>query len=213
MKKPEFIARQGRRPTGLLGAIVARVMAHETLPENDRALEYLGLEDGDKLIDIGCGHGETLFRADGMVRLANSVGVDFSEVMLRRARARNRDAIWETRITFHLADTALLPFEAASFDKALSVHTVYFWPDPTAHLAEAFRVLRQGGRFVLCYRSTADKRAVDGFPDTVYRFSSVQEVEDMLKLVGFPEPETATANVAGRLTHWSVADKPYDSSA
>ena len=106
-----------------------------------------------------------------------------------------------------------LPFEAASFDKALSVHTVYFWPDPTAHLAEAFRVLRQGGRFVLCYRSTADKRAVDGFPDTVYRFSSVQEVEDMLKLVGFPEPETATANVAGRLTHWSVADKPYDSSA
>lgn len=208
MTKPEIIARQGRRPTGLLGTIVARVMARETRPENDRALELLYLEDGDRLIDIGCGHGETLFTADRKVRLKEGVGVDFSEVMLRRARARNRAAVWDTRLTFYLADTALLPFDAARFDKALSVHTVYFWPDPTAHLTEAFRVLRPGGRFVLCYRSTADKRAVDGFPDTVYRFPSVQEVEDTLKLVGFSEPETATADVAGRLTHWSVADKP-----
>lgn len=208
MTKPEFIARQGRRPTGLLGAMVARVMARETRPENDRALALLDLEDGDRLIDIGCGHGETLFKADRRVRLRNSAGADFSEVMLKRARTRNREAVWDTRITLHHADTASLPFAAARFDKALSVHTIYFWPDPAAHLAEVFRVLRPGGRFVLCCRSTADQRAVDGFPDTVYRFPSVREVETTMVSAGFLNPDTTTAVIAGRLTHWSVAEKP-----
>jgi SAM-dependent methyltransferase len=207
MTKPEFIARQGRRPTGLLGAIVSRVMARETRPENDRALDLLDLANGDRLIDIGCGHGETLFKADRTVRLRNSAGVDFSEVMLKRARARNREAVWDTRITLQHADTASLPFGTNRFDKALSVHTIYFWPEPAAHLAEAFRVLRPRGRFVLCYRSTADQRAADGFPDTIYRFPSVQATEDTLQLVGFDQPETLTANLAGRLTHWTIAEK------
>lgn len=208
MTKPEFIARQGRRPTGLMGAIVAHVMVRETRPANKRALELLGLEDGDRLIDIGCGHGETLFTADRLVRLGNSVGVDFSEVMLRRARARNRGAIWDTRLALHHADTASLPFDANRFDKALSVHTIYFWSDPAAHLAEAFRVLRPGGRFVLCYRASADRRAVGGFPDMVYRFPSVREVEATMVSFGFLNPDTTTADIAGRLTHWSVAEKP-----
>ncbi len=208
MTKPEFIARQSRRPTGLLGAIVARVMARETRPENERALQFLDLADGDSLIDIGCGHGETLFAADTMVRLSDSAGVDFSEVMLKRARSRNREAVWDTRMTFHCADTSELPFSDNRFDKALSVHTIYFWSDPAAHIAEAFRVLRSGGAFVLCYRSTADERAVNGFPDTVYRFPKVQHVEEVLSRVGYLPPETLTENIAGRLTHWSVAVKP-----
>lgn len=208
MTKPEFIAHQGRRPTGLLGAIVARVMARETRPENNRALDLLDLADCDRLIDIGCGHGETLFTADRKVRLRESAGVDFSDVMLRRARARNLEAVWDMRLTLQRADTASLPFDTNRFDKALSVHTIYFWPEPAAHLAETFRVLRPRGRFVLCYRSTADQRAVDGFPDTIYRFPSVQETEDTLRLVGFDQPETLTANLAGRLTHWTIAEKP-----
>lgn len=208
MTKPEFIARQSRRPTGLLGVLVARVMARETRPENERALQLLNLADGDRLIDIGCGHGETLFAANAMVRLSDSAGVDFSRVMLRRARARNRDAIWDTRMTFHCADTSELPFPDNRFDKALSVHTIYFWSDPSAHIAEAFRVLRPGGTFVLCYRSTADERAVNGFPDTVYRFPNIQQVEEAFCQVGYRPPDTLTETIAGRLTHWSVSVKP-----
>ena len=183
------------------------ISARETRPENARALQLLDLADGDSLIDIGCGHGEALCAADAMVRLSDSAGVDFSEVMLKRARARNRDAVWEARLTLDCADTSALPFPDNSFDKALSVHTIYFWPDPAAHLTEAFRVLRPGGRFVLCYRSTADRRAVDGFPDTVYRFPSVQDVEATLSTIRFSQPHTLTDNIAGRLTHWTVADK------
>lgn len=208
MKKPEFIARQSRRPTGLLGAIVARIMARETRPENLHALRLLDLVDGDSLIDIGCGHGETLFEADSMVQLSGSAGVDFSEVMLSRARTRNLEAVRDMRLTLRCADTVALPFPDQHFSKALSVHTIYFWSDPAAHLAEAFRVLRAGGRFVLCYRSTEDSRAVSEFPNTVYRFPQVCEVEMMLSQIGFSRLETRTDDISGRLTHWSIAMKP-----
>ncbi|MEY8829743.1 class I SAM-dependent methyltransferase [Sedimentitalea sp. XS_ASV28] len=208
MSKPEFIARQGRKPTGWLGHIVARVMARETRPENERALHMLDLADGDSLIDIGCGHGETLFEAGAMVRLSDSAGVDFSEVMLKRARARNRDAVWDTRLTFHCADTAALPFPDNRFDKALSVHTIYFWPDPTEHLAEIFRVLKPGGSFVLCFRSTEDRRALETYPSTVYRFRSVSEIETTLAGVGFQTIETCSGRFGSRLVHWTCSGKP-----
>ncbi len=44
MRKPQFIAEQGRKPSGLLGQIVARVMAKETADENDFALKLLQLQ-------------------------------------------------------------------------------------------------------------------------------------------------------------------------
>jgi hypothetical protein len=39
MRKPRFIGKQGRKPSGLLGRIVAHVMAKETAGENEFALE------------------------------------------------------------------------------------------------------------------------------------------------------------------------------
>ncbi len=205
MTKPEFIARQSRCPTGLLGGVVARVMARETRAENRRALDLLDLEDGDSLLDIGCGHGETLRYADRMVRLSRGVGVDFSGVMVRLARKRNRAAVWDTRLSFHCADSANLPSPNNRFSKALSVHTVYFWSDPAAHLAEAFRILIPGGRFLLCYRSSADARALKDYPDTIYRFPSVAEVEKELAKAGFASIQTETADISGRLTHWTIS--------
>jgi hypothetical protein len=53
MRKPLFIARQGRRPVGLFGHIVARVMARETAPENARTLDLLDLRTGDRVLEVG----------------------------------------------------------------------------------------------------------------------------------------------------------------
>ena len=67
MKRPVFIARQSARPSGLLGRVIAGVMARETADLNERALRLLGPSPFDRVLEVGFGHGRTI------ERLANAV--------------------------------------------------------------------------------------------------------------------------------------------
>jgi SAM-dependent methyltransferase len=87
MRKPLFLARQGRRPHGLLGDLVGRLMARETAPENDVALDLLALEPHERLVEIGCGHGHTLAKAAALAPGAAHAGLDFSWRMHIRPEA------------------------------------------------------------------------------------------------------------------------------
>jgi cyclopropane fatty-acyl-phospholipid synthase-like methyltransferase len=208
MSKPEFIARQGRRPTGLLGRLVARIMAKETRPENERTLGFLNLTEQDQVFEIGFGHGETLNRIARQVPKGRMGGIDFSQVMVSHARRRNRKWIDQGRMDLRLGDSAEIPDDVGHFTKVFSVHTIYFWQRPADHLSQAFRILHPRGRLVLGYRSTADEKAVRSFPDPVYRFPGVADVEDHLRVIGFENVGTNTAFVGERLMHWTVAEKP-----
>ena len=63
MHRPEFIARQSAHPTGLLGRVIARIMALETATPNRRTLELLELDEKSRVLEVGFGHGRTLGRA------------------------------------------------------------------------------------------------------------------------------------------------------
>jgi len=68
-----------------------------------------------------------------------------------------------------------MPFEDARLDRALSVHTVYFWSDPTSCLREIRRVLRPRARLVLGFLR-ADSPRRTRFPREVYAFYEERDV-------------------------------------
>ncbi len=208
MMKPAFIAEQGRRPSGVLGLVVARFMAHDTRRENDITLQLLDLEADDDVLEIGYGHGETLSRASEIVYKGRLSGIDFSEVMLAQASFRNRELIRSGQLDLRYGDSRELSFGCERFDKIFSVHTIYFWDDPVEHLEEAYRVMKPGGCIVIGYRSRADRRVMSEFPEPTYRFPSVEEVEVALMDAGFNSVFTKTAQIGKRLTHWTIAGKP-----
>jgi len=185
MRRPEFIARQSRRPRGVLGWLIGHIMSFETASTNGQALALLELKAGDRVLDVGCGHGRTVERAaqmvgeDGLV-----VGIDASDEMVRMATRRCQRLIDAGRVRLTLADSASIPYPDESFDKVVTVHTIYFWDDPRRHLRELYRVMRVGGRLVVGFHAKETAVAA-GFPDSVYSFYRVQEVGGMLRDAGF----------------------------
>jgi len=184
MRRPEFIARQSARPSGILGGAIAWIMARETASENAAARRVLELAPTDRVLELGFGHGHNVLELARAVPDGFVEGVDHSAKMHALASALCRPLIASGRVRLSCADSRELPFGDDTFDKAVAVHTMYFWADPVRQLAELRRVLRRGGCFVLGFRSM-EAASVKNFPDTVYRFYSHGEVEQMLAQAGF----------------------------
>ena len=184
VRRPDFIARQSRCPTGLLGRLIGYIMSAETATANQEALTLLDLQPSDRVLEVGFGHGRTIERAATVLATGFIAGIDLSEEMVRMAERRCRRLIRDGKVTLSVGDSDHLPFLDQHFDKALSVHTVYFWADPVAHLREIRRVLADGGRLVLGFRSKEDKMAED-FPESVYTFYTAEEVGGLLETSGF----------------------------
>ena len=184
MRRPEFIARQSARPSGLLGRVIAWIMARETAAENAAARRLLELAPADHVLELGFGHGHNVVELARATPEGVVAGVDHSEDMYALAEALCRPFIESGRVSLACADTRELPYPEHAFHKALAVHTIYFWEDPLEHLREVQRVLRPGGRFVLGFRPKEDP-ASENFPATVYRLHSPHDVEKMLAASGF----------------------------
>jgi ubiquinone/menaquinone biosynthesis C-methylase UbiE len=189
MKRPTFIARQSGNPSGIVGRVIAWIMVRETAELNDGALEALSLRPSDRVLEVGFGHGRTVERIAAMVPDGHVSGIDVSESMTRLASRRNRRSVADGRVDLQTGDSASLPYGDGQFDKALSVHTVYFWKDPRACLREIRRVLRPGARFVFGFTRN-DSPRVANFPSDVYTFYSEDAIRALLADAGFASVET-----------------------
>jgi len=200
MGKPVFIAQQASYPKGVLGWIVAQVMSRETGWENQKAIGLLDLQPGQSVLDVGCGHGASLPLLAQNVGQGRVAGIDPSPVMVGVAQKKARGEVIEvTR-----SEASDMPFDDGAFDAAISVHTIYFWDNPIQELREIRRVLASDGRFVLGFRSTADKRFIADSPQAVYHIRSLDEVESLVRDAGWEIEDRVHDRARGALFHWFI---------
>jgi ubiquinone/menaquinone biosynthesis C-methylase UbiE len=207
VKRSNFLARQGRQPSGLVGHIVGRIMARETEAANRIALERLALAPADRLLEVGCGHGRTLAAAAETVTRGRLAGIDPSDVMLQIAHGANASLLRAGRMELTLGSTHHLPFADGEFNKLLTVHTIYFWPSPQQDLAELFRVLEPGGGIVIGFRPSEDPGFARDFPAAVYHIRSIAEVERLVSAAGFSDLDTLSRPMGAGLMAWTTANK------
>jgi SAM-dependent methyltransferase len=103
---------------------------------------------GDRVVDVGCGPG--LFLRAAAERGATAVGVDPSAQM-RRLATRRTDR-QRAAVTVVDGTAERLPLDDASATAAWAVASFHHWADPDAGLAELYRVLGPGGRFLVAER-------------------------------------------------------------
>ena len=94
---------------------------------------------GDRVLDVCCGTGDLALAAERLG--AHVTGVDFSERMVERARAKSSAVEWLR------ADATSLPFADGAFDVATVGFGIRHFADLENGLRELARVVRPGGRF------------------------------------------------------------------
>jgi ubiquinone/menaquinone biosynthesis C-methylase UbiE len=113
-------------------------------------LKRLALQEGSSVIDVGSGPGILLSDMAEMVGPeGHATGIDVSDSMLALGARRFSSSPVKDRVSFLKADATQLPFEAASFDAAVSTQVYEYVPDIDLALAELYRVLRPGARAVI----------------------------------------------------------------
>jgi arsenite methyltransferase len=113
-----------------------------------RALELIGLESDERLLDIGSGDGATVLLA-AAERGCRAVGVEYGMGTVEEAR-RSAEQRWlGERVEFVAADAGALPFADRAFDAVISECSLCTFGDKAQAVGEMRRVLGHGGRLAL----------------------------------------------------------------
>jgi SAM-dependent methyltransferase len=134
------------------------------------AMDRLGMEPGDAVLDVGCGTGQTLLQLaervgpDGQV-----IGVDIAPLLLDVARQRTTLV---PQVQLIEADAQVLTLPDASVDAVYSRFGVMGFAAPVAAFANLRRILRPHGQLAfVCWRALQENE-LDHLPLTAGGFAA-----------------------------------------
>jgi ubiquinone/menaquinone biosynthesis C-methylase UbiE len=113
--------------------------------------EFIGVKNGDRVLDVGCGTGSLTFTLARSTGASKIVGIDPSVGFVEYARSQNNDA----RVTFDIGDARSLSYSDGSFDVCVSSLIMGFIPDAPKAVREMSRVTRPGGVAASCFWDTS----------------------------------------------------------
>jgi len=123
-------------------------MEPETRERLAEIIKELAIKPGSRVLDVGTGTGVLLpFLVEAVGPTGSIVALDIAEEMLARARAKNGDR----NIEYVLGDITSTPFQEGTFDEIICNNTFPHLRDKSAALREMARILRPGGRVVICH--------------------------------------------------------------
>jgi SAM-dependent methyltransferase len=150
-------------------------------PANCREYVYmqhrLGVDAGDRLLDVACGSGLAVELA--RLRGASCSGIDASERLIAVARDRNPEC------DLRVGDMHALPWDAASFDVATSFRGI--WGTTPDAVAEIHRVLRPGGRVGITVWGHL-KVSPGAWALMPFRLAATQKVDNQAVMVSLGRP-------------------------
>jgi ubiquinone/menaquinone biosynthesis C-methylase UbiE len=186
MPRLRYLAGQFARPHGLAGRLwIGRWLDRIGGPMNQLALSELEVGRSDRVLEVGFGGGDLLARI--LAATAGDVtGVDISEAMVRRSARRFRNEIRGGRLRLLTGSAGTLPLADGSVDKAVSVNSIYFWPDASEAMREFARVLRPGGTLALCFEPAEELRKWPGHRFG-FRLYEGAQVAALMERAGFGE--------------------------
>jgi len=185
MKYWDFFSRQAGKPSGLFGRwYMARLFDRGNDRLNRLMETQVAAQNGQRILEIGCGTGKLLGRLASAVGNGLVEGVEYSRTMAKLARKNNAQAIKAGRAEIQEGDFNALPLPENAYSAICTCNTIYFWPEPLATLRKAHRLLAPGGLLAVAFE---DKARMEAKPisQEVFRLHARDEVKELLIQAGF----------------------------
>ena len=182
------LAKQLRKPQGELGIQVGEGMNVGNQAMNLHSIAVLNPGKNEHILEIGMGNG---FFVKNILSLDSSityVGCDYSQDMIAEASRINQDWITCGRAKFVEANVEKTEFKALSFDKIVTVNTIYFWENVAETLVHLKNLLKNKGELIISFRPEKNMRK---FPVTAHGFAfyNSKKLSNMLVNAGFVSVE------------------------
>jgi SAM-dependent methyltransferase len=120
----------------------------ELARHSERLRVATGIRPADRVLDVGCGAGQSTREAARAAVSGSALGVDVSEAMLERARRRTAEEGLEN-VVYELGDAQVHGFQPGHFDAVISRFGTMFFADPVAAFGNIARAARPGARLVM----------------------------------------------------------------
>ena len=182
---------QTRKPEGFLGKLMLSGMNSGHAKLADWGLTHLPKLSVSEAVDLGCGGGRNAGELLKKYPTAHVTAIDYSALCVEKAKKYNRAMIEAGRCAVQQGNVAALDLPAESFELTTAFETVYFWPGLEKCFAEAAKVLKPGGVFLICNESNGTDPTGTKFESIIEGMKSytAQEIEAALKAAGFSQVE------------------------
>ncbi|MDU6784344.1 class I SAM-dependent methyltransferase [uncultured Peptoniphilus sp.] len=156
---------------------------HEKLASWGRS--YINIDKNHTILDLGCGGGRNI---EYFLTKADKVyGLDHSKTSVKMASEINKKSIDTGRCKILVGDVKNLPFEDETIDIVTAFETIYFWNDIEECFKEIYRVLKNGGQFLICNEvSSKERRDVKKILKIInFEVYKAEDLTKMLRGLGF----------------------------
>jgi len=123
---------------------------HSKIYEREQMIQDLGIEQGNFVVDAGCGPGlwtPLLVKAIGPA--GHLLGVDISAASLIAAQEQAAKAYYCQQVQYKLASLEHLPLHYGEADLIFCANVIQYFSDPIETFAAIGPYLKQGGRLVV----------------------------------------------------------------
>jgi SAM-dependent methyltransferase len=154
------------------------------------AVDVLDVAPGDRLVEVGCGHGVAVSLVCERLAGGHVVGIDRSAKMVEMATRRNREHVASGRASFQATTFEQASLEGGAFDKLFAFHVAAFWRRPDELLGHTRRTLRPGGALYLFNQLPGWRHA-----GSAQEFGA--QIAGALAAHGFAARSTVAADIGG----------------
>ena len=178
-----------RKPKGFWGKMMINKMNISHYEMTGWALDNIKINEDSHVLDIGCGGGRTIKRMADNITSGHVSGIDYSDLAVKQSKRKNHRKIKKGIVDIANASVSNIPASDNSYDIVTSFESFYFFPNVDSDIKEIWRVLRPGGKLLICleiYKDGIHDERNEAFVKQLkLNYYSAQQLKELLCKSGF----------------------------